>query len=921
MGIFRAGRALALQFASYLIAITAAFPLVAWAQMPTPTPEQIEMFRSLPPDQQQQLLEALGRGQLGGLSISNVSGLGDASPPQETAESITRRRQQARQDEQKKGAERIAGGAMLILDVELQLGAPTNGLAAERRDRIRAGNPYRLDNEGRLSLPSMPPINLSGLTSSQAAQRLNYDPRLAGLRFTVTLLPVEPVGTEALQPFGYDLFDEVPSAFAADANLPVPTDYRLGPGDSIIVEFFGNRTGRYYLSVDRNGTLTLPQLGPLQAAGLTFDQLRRDIDQRVSEQLVGARATVTMGELRSIRIFVVGDVMWPGSYTVSSLSTITNALFASGGISKIGSLRNVELKRAGKTVAKLDLYDLLLKGDTSQDLQLESGDAIFVAPIGSTAGIGGQVRRPAIYEFHEGATVEDLLALSGGLKPEADPRRVSLERIGPDRERVVIELDLSDPADRAQRLAAGDLITVPMIFEDVRGITLEGHVHRAGNYAWREGMRLTDLLGTPQVFKLNADQRYVLIRRESLPDRRVHVVSADAVRAFERPGTSDDPLLMSGDRVIVFNRSSDRGPALTQILDELRMQTRDNDPTPIVSVSGRVRAPGEYPLEPGMTVGDLIRAGGGLDDAAYAATAELTRYAVVDEQVRKTDVIDLELAAAAAGDQGANIPLQPYDVLVVRETPDWRGQEAITITGEVRFPGTYPIRKGETLSSVIARAGGLTDAAFPKGSVFLREELKEQERQQVESLVNRLQADLAALALQSAQGGGSSAAGTLQAGQSLLAQLQSVEPTGRLVINLPKALANAGGEDDVELRGGDKLMIPRMKQYVTVIGEVQNPTAHVFKSGLSRDDYISLSGGTTQRADEKRTYVVRADGSVVAASNSPYWFRRGTNVELEPGDTVVVPLDAERMRPLALWTSVTTIIYNLAVTLAAISSI
>ena len=225
------------------------------------------------------------------------------------------------------------------------------------------------------------------------------------------------------------------------------------------------------------------------------------------------------------------------------------------------------------------------------------------------------------------------------------------------------------------------------------------------------------------------------------------------------------------------------------------------------------------------------------------------------------------------------------------------------------------------MSSVIARAGGLTDAAFPKGSVFLREELKEQERQQVESLVNRLQADLAALALQSAQGGGSSAAGTLQAGQSLLAQLQSVEPTGRLVINLPKALANAGGEDDVELRGGDKLMIPRMKQYVTVIGEVQNPTAHVFKSGLSRDDYISLSGGTTQRADEKRTYVVRADGSVVAASNSPYWFRRGTNVELEPGDTVVVPLDAERMRPLALWTSVTTIIYNLAVTLAAISSI
>jgi polysaccharide biosynthesis/export protein len=357
------------------------------------------------------------------------------------------------------------------------------------------------------------------------------------------------------------------------------------------------------------------------------------------------------------------------------------------------------------------------------------------------------------------------------------------------------------------------------------------------------------------------------------------------------------------------------------------MQNRDNDPLPVVSIGGRVRAPGEYPLERDMTVEDLIRAGGGLDDAAYASTAELTRFEVVGDQARKTEVLELQLADAAAGAATAkgDIPLRPYDVLVIKETPEWRGQESITLRGEVRFPGTYPIRKGETLSSVVARAGGLTDEAFPEGSVFTRQELKEQEKQQLETLGKRLQSDLALLALQGAQVAGArgtnpDTAATLAAGQSLLAQLQSATPTGRLVIDLDEAMARQGSEEDIELRGGDILAIPRVKQYVTVIGEVQNATTHVYKSGLKRNDYVELSGGTTQRADDNRIYVVRANGSVIS-QESPFWFRRGAGQQLEPGDTVVVPLDAERMRPLPLWTAVTTIVYNLAVAVAAIGSL
>ena len=739
----------------------------------------------------------------------------------------------------------------------------------------------------------------------------------------VTLLPVEAVGIEALKPFGYDVFGEVPTTFAPATDIPVPADYRVGPGDNVTVELFGKKSARYLLVINRDGTLNVPEFGPVQVTGLTFDEMRAEIDRRVSGQMIGVRASVTMGELRSVRIFVVGDVKRPGSYTVSSLSTITNALFASGGVSPIGSLRNIQLKRSGATVTRLDLYDLLLRGDTSKDLQLRQGDAIFVPATGSTAIVAGQVRRPAIYEFNDGSTLGEAIELAGGLSAEADPRIVRLERVDTDRSRSVMNVDVSG-GGRSQRLMTGDVITVPKILADTRGVVLEGHVHRPGAYAWRSGMRLSDLLGSLQLLKLNADQRYILIRRESLPGRRVDVISADAVRAFERPASEDDPVLQSQDRVVVFSRESDRGPPLKQLVDELRLQARDNDPLPLVTITGRVRAPGEYPLEAGMTVEDLIRAGGGLDDAAYGSTAELTRFEIVDNQARKTDILELQLGRSAATSATGNVPLRPYDTLVIKETPDWREKESVTLNGEVRFPGTYPIRKGETLSSVIARAGGLTDQAFPKGSVLTREELKVQEKQQIETLTKRLQSDLALLALQGAQVAGQEGAPdtaqTLAAGQSLLSQLQSSTPTGRLVIDLDSALFRHSSEADIELRGGDTLAIPRQKQYVTVIGEVQNATTHVYKSGLSRNNYIQLSGGTTQRADDKRIYVVRADGSVVAAQESPFWFKRSASTQLEPGDTVVVPLDAERMRPLTLWTAVTTIIYNLAVAVAAVNS-
>ena len=321
-----------------------------------------------------------------------------------------------------------------------------------------------------------------------------------------------------------------------------------------------------------------------------------------------------------------------------------------------------------------------------------------------------------------------------------------------------------------------------------------------------------------------------------------------------------------------------------------------------------------------MTVRDLLRAGGGLDEAAHGGRAELARYEVTNGERRRTELIEVDLAAVRLGETSADLTLRAHDFLNVKEIQDWKAQGTVELVGQVRYPGRYPIRRGETLKSVIERAGGLSDLAFPQGSVFTREDLKEREREQLDRLANRLQGDLATLALQSSQlGDASQGAQALSVGQQLLVQLQTAEPVGRLVIDLPAVVAGEiGGPADVVLRTGDRLIVPPELQEVTVLGEVQNSTSHLYRAGVGRDDYISLSGGTTARADKRRIYVVRADGSVVA-KNSGSWFSR-SRVDVQAGDTIVVPLDADRVRPLTLWTAVTQILYNIAVAVAAVNS-
>jgi polysaccharide export outer membrane protein len=855
---------------------------------------------------------AAGTPSAGATSASSaLSGINNASSEKKNNESSDFGR--LRIDQPPKSAEQTSRSAMV-------------------RDRILKGNPYKLNHFGVLEIPGIPSIPLAGLTAEEATRRLSADPDLRDYTVKLTLLRLEPLDDQGAKPFGYDLFQGVPSTFAPVKDIQVPIDYVVGPGDTLSIQLYGNETASYALTVGRDGRIKFPKLGPISVGGMGFDAARAALEHRVAQQLIGTQVSVTMGDLRSIRVFVLGEAEKPGSYTVSGLSTMTNALFVSGGVKTIGSLRNIQLKRNGNLVSVLDLYDLLLHGDTSGDRQLMPGDVIFIPPIGVTTTVYGAVRRPAIYELKKEKTAAQLVDIAGGLSPDADAMLAQLERIDSSRLREMRNIDLNSNEGRKTEIMNGDKLRVPAIRPTLENsVELSGNVFRPGAFQYREGLRLTDVLSSFDELRPNSDRHYVMIRREVPPEEKIEVISADLERALGARGSAADPQLHARDRIIVFDLTANRARTVAPIIEDLQLQASATKAAQLVVIGGEIREPGRYPLEPAMHISDLIRAGGSLEDSAYTGEAELTRYEVVDGKERQTELLDVNLAAIRRNEPGADLELKPYDFLVIKKTPQWETPGTIVLAGELRHPGRFPIHHGETLSSALKRAGGLTDLGFDEGAVFIREELKQREKEQLEMLTNRLQSDLAALSLEAVStsaattggggGGGGGAAQALAVGQQLIQQLRNTKPVGRLVVDLHQVVnGRPGGPGDVLLRNGDMLLIPKKTQEITVLGEVQSPTSHIYRAGLSREDYIGKSGGATQKADRKRIYIVRANGDVVSGGRTG-WFRRSRSVEIRPGDTIVVPLDTERVAPLPLWTAVTTIVYNLAIAILAIHSV
>lgn len=881
------------------------------------SPQQRQMLNALPPAQRQQALEALRQfgSEQNGTSQSSINETTEL--PDSAFDFGDGLEEDSLDDDDLLRAD--AGGSLVITFIPKTL-LSSDELTALEEDpalrRLSGSGAYTLDDSGVLSLQGLGFIPLLGLTEPDIERRLGAEPSLAVFDISVRILETQATGRDALKPFGYELFETDDSSFEPPQSGPVPPDYVLGPGDSIRVQLFGNVNGIYEFEVTRDGILNLPEIGPVTVAGIPFSEFRKDLNERVKEMLIGTQVSVTMGPLRNIRVFVLGDVKRPGSYVVGGLSTISSALYRSGGISEVGSLRSIELKRQGQRVTTLDLYDLLLKGDTSNDRRLQPGDVILVPPIGPTVAVGGAVKRPAIYEAEDGATIDDVVRLAGGLSPVAFAEGARLERIGQDRTRQVLTVDLTSGEHSRQAIMPGDVLLVPDVLPDLENaVLLSGHVHRPGPYQWSDGMRLTDLIRSPSELKPGVDDGYVLIKRERMRGEPIEVLSADLGAALRASGGMEDIRLESRDTVYVFSLSFGRQRVIEPLLDELELQATFAKPHQRVEVVGYVRAAGEYPLEPGMRISDLIRAGGNLTEEAYTLRAELTRYTVENGDVRQSEVINVDLDSILRGDTSADVVLAPHDNLSVTRVPEWDSDWSVELEGEVRFPGEYRIRRGETLSSVLERAGGLTDAAFPEGAVFLRESLKEREQEQVEVLARRLEADLTSLSLASIDTSGTE---TLATGQALLEQLRSYEPVGRLILNVEHfADRRRPGTLEVELRDGDRLLVPQKSQVVTVIGEAQQNTSHLHQAGLSRDDYIDLSGGLTRRADKKLIYVVRASGAVVTGNRSR-WLGSGQRLAIQPGDTIVVPLETDRIRPLTFWASVTQILYQGAIALAAV---
>ena len=656
-----------------------------------------------------------------------------------------------------------------------------------------------------------------------------------------------------------------------------------------------------------------------------------------------------------MRVFVLGEARNAGSYTVSSLSTITNALYVSGGIKRTGSLRKIQHKRDGKLVGELDLYDLLLAGDTSDDNRLQPGDVIFIPPVGDRVGIEGEVYRPALYELKNNTNLQELVNLAGGLTPQAYPQLVRIERNNDDFLRIIAEANLTTPKGRQAKVKPGDRIEVASI-SDITGqyVEVKGAATRPGRYAWVPGMRVSSVIRSLDNDLLNeADKRYAAIVRTDPETDTVSVINLRLREALDNPGGENDTLLQEKDQFLIFadegkisaksrdqNEIEGKGSAsnnglgtklkedeqldyrkfsrealFAPVLQRLKAQAKPGSPQQTIQVTGPVRYPGEYPLPASRQVVDAIYVAGGLKDSASLYTAELARFGIDEEGTGKTKVQNLDLKAVMEGD--VSVSLKSRDRLLIKSIPEFAQAKTIELKGEVRYPGQYTVRNGETLREVVQRAGGLTDNAFPEGAIFTREKLRQLEAQRLREAEERLQGDLVGVQLEGDDFGGQTAERTQQV-QDLLEEVQDSRPIGRMVINLA-AIVGSDDYQPIRLQDGDTLTVPTIPQAVSVFGEVQFPTSHLHSEGLTVDDYLERSGGPTRQADEERVYVVKADGSVMLPEKSR-WFG-GRSQQLAAGDTIIVPIDVDRLNQLELWSNVSQIVYQMALGAAAVGNL
>lgn len=883
---------------------------------------------------------------------------------------------------------------------------PDKNLTEKKRENRKAAespsqeekttrNPFKPDRF--LERPGQPPHDLP-------AQKEEIEAATEDSPFEIYLREDIPTGAKALAPFGYDFFRHPPENFAPMDDTAVSPDYLLGPGDEIHLTAWGKINTDLRKPLDRDGKIVLPQLGVVHLAGLTFTEAREMLEKEFSRfyKTSEVKINVSMGRLRTIRVFVVGKAKQPGSYTISSFSTLMNALFASGGPSEMGSMRDIQVKRQGKIVTRFDLYDLLLKGKKDGDIPLVSGDVIFIPAAYPRIGISGNVRVPAFYETQENIHLSTLIDMAGGLSATGYLQRIQVERVFENTSKIVVDVNLGALNNHQAEvpLQDGDLVTVFSIDERIsNAVTLKGNVVRPGVYEWVEGLRIRDLFKVAGDFLPETFLEYALIERLVPPDAHKIYLTVGLKKLLFEGDETENILLQAEDKVVVFKRwdlmekkkvrlnGAVNRPGLYEHRPNMRLSDlfklaggleRPNHPESYLSegmvlrkmqpdfheekmtfdfhkalineeasadlvlqpldevfvfdqwemaqektvrIAGAVHHPGRYTWAKNMRMKDLLSLAGGIKYYAFLDTAELTRITPTP-QGPKTQRIPVDIQKAIAGDFEANVLLEADDYFTVRSVPEWELYRTVHIEGEVRFPGVYTSKKGERLSSLLERAGGLTENAYLKGAIFTRKSVQELQQRQLDDAIDRLEQQLisrSATTIEAALTPEAAMQHKASMGQrdALIAKMRSATAKGRMSIDLTRMELFKGSPSDLVLEEGDVLTIPERPQQVQVIGAVFNQTSFIFDRKMTVAQYLDKAGGLTEDANGEAIYILKVDGTAYSQQQSKgflFWKKDLKSSWLDPGDTVVVPERLDRIVWLREVKDMTQILYQMAVT-------
>lgn len=682
--------------------------------------------------------------------------------------------------------------------------------------------------------------------------------------------------------FGKNLFRNVPSTFAPLDRVPVTPDYIIGPGDELLIRGWGQIDINYRAVVDRTGAIYIPRIGAVSVAGLRYADLNDALKRDIGRVFKNFDLNVTLGRLRSIQIFVVGQVRQPGAYTISSLSTLVNALFASGGPTNRGSMRQIVLKRQGKEITRFDLYDLIAAGDKSKDAQLLPGDVIYVPPVGNLVALAGSVNVPAIYEVKEGENLRQALAYAGGLTPTADGQKAFVDRIDDRHMRHTEEFELNAEGFKTP-LKDGDIVRFMHIsprFDNA--VTLRGNVAVPGRYPWHKGMRVKDLIPSRE-FLVTQEfwkrQNKLAIDPESLTFQSHEDIRANSQKEATAPQAPASP-------------------------NDLFRGTRPDED--LSSKVGRMEAQRIKEEE--------------LKNEVKLSAAEINwEYAVIQRMSPEdlsTRLVPFNLGKAIAGEETQNVELKPGDVVTIfsqndMQVPTAQQTKFVRLEGEFRTAGVYQVQPGETLRQLIVRAGGLTPQAYLYGAEFTRESVQETQQRRLDEYINELAQSIERNAGAQRSLSGEEAIAerqALEAQRRLLDKLRQLKATGRIVLELKPTANQIDTIPDLPLEDGDRFLVPFRPATVNVIGSVYNSNSFIFSPKKTVADYLRISGGPTRNGDKGHLFIIRADGTTFASPGySSLFLRSVTEARLMPGDTIVVPEKLDRgvvLRGFKDWTQI-----------------